>query len=114
MHELGRFGEKIAMDYLKSNGHSILKKNFYTRFGEVDIFSNIHNRLHAIEVKTYRHAYLPIGYKINWKKKRRMIQCTQIFMDRFNLWGFYVQFDLIIVNNDQVTHMENVFSLTDV
>ena len=114
MHALGRLGEQIAMDYLISNGHSIIKKNFYTRFGEVDIFSKIGNRLHAIEVKTYRQAYLPIGYKINWKKQRRMIQCTQIFLDRFNLWTFYVQFDLIIVHGDQVTHMENIFSLTDV
>lgn len=111
---LGQYGESMAIKYLTQHGHTILKKNFYTRFGEVDMFSQIGNRLHVIEVKTYRQAYLPIGYKINWKKQRRMIQCTQIFLDRFNLWRCYVQFDLIIVDNDQVTHLENIFSLTDV
>tara|TARA_Y100000590_G_C15369458_1_gene881953 strand:+ start:228 stop:572 length:345 start_codon:yes stop_codon:yes gene_type:complete len=114
MNTLGRFGEQVAMDYLISKGHAILKKNFYTRFGEVDIFSQIGNRLHVIEVKTFKQYYLPVGYKINWKKRRRMIQCTEMFLDRFNLRMCYVQFDLIIVHNKQVNHVENCFSLTDV
>ena len=113
MHKLGRSGEQQAIDYLLSKGHRILKKNYYTRFGEIDVFSQVGNRLHVVEVKTYTRAYIPIGYKINRRKRRRMIQSTCLFLDQFNLWSWYVQFDLIIVHNNQVNHIENCFNLTD-
>ena len=114
MHTLGRFGEQCAVDYLMSLGHRILKQNYHTRFGEIDVFSQLDNRLHVVEVKTLSRAYIPIGYKINRRKRQRMIHATCLFLDQFNLWSMYVQFDLIIVHNNQVKHVENCFSLTDV
>ena len=109
---LGKYGEDKAIDYLKNKGHAILKRNYYTRYGEIDIFSKIKNRVHVIEVKFFQTKHLPIGYKINWKKQRRMINCTNIFLDQFNLRSHYVQFDLITVHGDQVKHLENIFTLT--
>lgn len=35
-HELGRLGEKIAVEYLKKNGFRILIRNYRIRYGEID------------------------------------------------------------------------------
>ena len=114
MRALGKYGEDTATTYLRQHEHRILKRNYYTRFGEIDIFSRKGGHLHVIEVKMTRRGPVPIGYKINRRKKKRMIQSTCLFLDQYNLWSLYVQFDLITVVGNQVNHMQNIFSLTDV
>jgi putative endonuclease len=49
---LGRIGENLALDYLKSHGFSIFEKNFHSKFGEIDIIAEKNHCLHFIEVKT--------------------------------------------------------------
>ena len=105
MTTFGRFGEQVAIDYLTAKGHAILKRNFYTRFGEIDVISQRNNRLHVVEVKTLSRMHIPIGYKINRRKRQRMIQSTCIFLDKTNNWALFVQFDLIIVHKNQVNHI---------
>lgn len=111
---LGNHGEFLAKTYLEKQGHAILAKNFYTRFGELDLISKYKKQIHIIEVKTFKSNHIPIGYKINWKKQRRMAQSTCIFLDRYKLWSNYVQFDLITIHSDQIKHIKNIFSLVDV
>ncbi len=114
MRNIGYYGELLAAQYLINCGHQIVKRNFYTRFGELDIISRINNRLHVIEVKYVSHSYIHSSYKLNRKKRRRMIQCTQLFLDQFKLTNVYVQFDLIIITNNQVNHTQNIFNVSDV
>lgn len=49
---LGRYGEGLACAYLEKKGYSILKRNFYTRMGEVDIIATQADTLIFVEVKT--------------------------------------------------------------
>ena len=34
---LGKTGENLALDYLRSHSYSIIQKNFRSKFGEIDI-----------------------------------------------------------------------------
>jgi len=36
---VGRFGERIALGFLKRKGYKILETNFRTRFGELDLIA---------------------------------------------------------------------------
>ncbi len=110
----GTIGEMLAKDFLIKTGFIILKQNMYTRFGELDIIAKKMNRVHVIEVKLLQQEYFNLGYKINRKKKQRMIKSTQIIIDRLNLTNLYFQFDLITIIGNQIKHLENIFSLTDV
>lgn len=49
---IGQKGESMAKSYLKSKGYKILKTNFRTRFGEIDIVCLDQYSLVFVEVKT--------------------------------------------------------------
>ena len=54
MRQKGHDAEALVREYLVKNHHTILAKNFYTRFGELDIISQYSDRIHIIEVKSYK------------------------------------------------------------
>lgn len=49
---LGKLGETLAADYLTKRGFHILARNFYIRYGEIDIIALNDDTLIFIEVKT--------------------------------------------------------------
>lgn len=49
---IGRFGEKLARDYLMKHGYSIIGANIKTSYKEIDIVSLKDNVLVFVEVKT--------------------------------------------------------------
>lgn len=50
--DLGKFGESVAALYFKNKGYEILDRNFYCRYGEIDIVAIKDGKLFFIEVKT--------------------------------------------------------------
>lgn len=50
--QVGRFGEKLARQFLKRRGYQIITTNYYTRWGEIDLIAQKNERLFFIEVKT--------------------------------------------------------------
>ena len=111
MRSKGIIGEDKASKLLLKQGYRIIKRNFFTKFGEIDIIANQENRIHIIEVKLLKQSYINIGYKINYRKQRRMIQSTYIFMDHYKLYNYYYQFDLITIIGDQIKHYKNIFTI---
>lgn len=49
---LGKTGEDLALDFLKSHNFSVLEKNFRSKFGEIDIIAKKNDSIYFIEVKT--------------------------------------------------------------
>ena len=49
---LGKIGENIALKYYQKNGYQLLAKNFFTRYGEIDLLLKKDNYYLAVEVKT--------------------------------------------------------------
>ena len=109
----GTIGENKVAIYLVQHNYQILERNYYTRFGELDIIAKKGNRIHIIEVKLLKKEWINSGYKINRTKRRRMVNCTYIFMDRYKLRDAFYQFDLITIVGNQIKHIENIFSLND-
>ncbi len=50
--KLGEKGEELAVRFLKKKGYKIIKQNYKTRIGEIDIIARDGNALVFIEVKT--------------------------------------------------------------
>lgn len=50
--EIGAFGEKVAAEYFKRHGFSILDKNVARKTGEIDLIVEKDGILHFVEVKT--------------------------------------------------------------
>jgi putative endonuclease len=51
-HNRGKWGEKVAIWYLRKKGYKIITTNYYTRFGEIDIIIKDNGGFVFVEVKT--------------------------------------------------------------
>lgn len=49
---IGGFGEKIAANYLKKRGFTILDINYWRKWGELDIVASKDSMVHFVEVKS--------------------------------------------------------------
>ena len=50
--QIGARGEKIAADYLRSQGYEILDANYHSRYGEIDLVAEGDRCVVFVEVKT--------------------------------------------------------------
>ena len=53
---IGDFGENLAGDWLKKQGFKILDRNYWTKFGEIDIVGKKDGQIIFFEVKTVTRA----------------------------------------------------------
>jgi len=112
---LGKKGEEIAVDYLKTKGYSIVRQNFRWRSLEVDIIALKENILHFVEVKTRSSSYFgePELF-VSRQKQRNYIQAADAFVTE-NDRQEEVQFDIIAIvsikNNIKINHIESAFSI---
>jgi len=99
----GNLAETRAAAFLESRGFEILERNFYSRFGEIDIIARKEDTLHFIEVKS--GLYDPI-YQITPKKLSKIQKTAQIYMSKKHLLCDYC-FDAVIVT-EEIELIENI------
>ena len=106
----GRAGEAVARMYLEDNNFKVIKYNYFTRYGELDIIALNKNRISFIEVKTYHNQMIHPLYSITPTKQRHMWKTANYFLLRHKQYRqLSYQFDIILVKYGQVTdHLKNV------
>lgn len=112
-NELGKKGEKLAIDFLIKNEYKILEKNYRYLKAEVDIIAQKGQILAAIEVKTRTSNYFgnPEEF-VNPKKIKLLISAIDNYVVERDL-DVEVRFDIIaIITNKKETkieHLEDAF-----
>ncbi|OGY97503.1 MAG: hypothetical protein A2855_02540 [Candidatus Liptonbacteria bacterium RIFCSPHIGHO2_01_FULL_57_28] len=121
MDNIGAKGEDIAARYLTKRGYQILRRNYWTKFGEIDLIcKDPTGTLIFIEVKTLVSdlgtidRLSPEDNMSRWKLHKLQRIC-QFFANRYttlverNGW----QIDLIAITIDQGTsklkHYRNIY-----
>ena len=106
----GRYSERIATNFLKRNGYKIIKRNFKSKLGEIDIIAKQGNYLVACEVK-YRNNEDILLYSISVKQQRRIKNALLIFLaihKEYNSCN--IRFDAMFINNNNdVNHITNAW-----
>jgi putative endonuclease len=102
----GNIAEEKACAYLLENGYAIVDKNFYSRFGEIDIIASKRNVLHFVEVKS-GEDYEKAIQNITPSKLSKMIKTADIYMKKKAYEGDYT-FDAIIVTPQELTLVEDI------
>lgn len=95
--DTGFLGEKMAKDYLISNGFTILACNWRYKHLEIDIIASKENRLHIVEVKT-RNG-IKFGYPeqhVSHKKLQLLKNAAAMYQYQHAHWK-YMQFDIIAI-----------------
>lgn len=117
-YQTGKLGEKIAQDFLVQKGYRIIKPNFQTRFGEIDLVATKSKKLVFVEVK------LKIGVQfgqpeemISQAKISQIQKMAAVFLQTHSKFAtkhpFY-QIDAvcIVLNQDKtllrINHYENI------
>lgn len=111
--KFGIIGEKIAQDYLRKNGYDILKTNFYTKSGEIDIIASINNIVVFVEVKTRSTLeYGTPAMAVGNIKLKHMKTAAKIFLMLNKLYKYDTRFDIIeiIIKNGKcfVNHIKKI------
>ena len=102
---VGDIAEERAAKYLIKNGYEILERNFYSKFGEIDIIAKKGKVLHFIEVKSGKN-FEPI-YAITPKKVEKIIKTINYYLLKKRLNCNYC-IDAIIIKNQSVEMVENI------
>jgi len=110
--EIGRESEKIAAQYLVSNGYRILETNYRYRNKEIDIIAMLNELLVIIEVKTAVHeGDENPGDLVNIQKQQFLISAAEAYIMR-NEIDAEVRFDVIFVfraEGNRIEHIDDAF-----
>ena len=107
---LGTQGESVAVKFLKDKKYKILKQNFITKIGEIDIIAQTKDIIVFVEVKSRKSVRF--GYPreaINLAKQNKIRTVATQYLLANKLMNSKVRFDCIEVLGDQITHIENCF-----
>lgn len=98
--ESGKFGENLAVSYLKNNGYDIIAVNWRYKYWEVDIVAKDQFSLVFIEVKSRKSNNFgePSDF-VDEKKQRNLIQAADAYIELNNYEG-EVRFDIVSVYLD--------------
>ena len=102
---IGNLAEDKAAKYLKDLGFEVIERNFYSKFGEIDIIALKGRILHFIEVKSGKN-FDPI-YAITPKKLDKILKTVNyyIFKKKINL---DISIDALIVRGNDIELLENI------
>ena len=109
---LGRAGEVKAGEYLKKKGYKILKTNYKTHIGEIDLIAEDNGTVVFIEVKTRSDdRFGAPSEAVTIKKTQKYYKVAEEFLVRERKTDFPCRFDVIEIENGQINHIIDAFSM---
>lgn len=97
-HILGRKGEDVAVEYLKSQNYNILDRNFICRQGEIDVIALDGDYVVFVEIKarTSTEYGLP-SESVTKTKLIHLLKASSYYLYVRNLEEANVRFDVVEV-----------------
>lgn len=109
MRLFGQLQENVAKCYLQQQGLCLIKQNFSSRFGEIDLIMLDGKTLCFIEVK-YRssHKFGGAAVSVTSSKQRKIIRTAQFFLTRFPQYqSLNMRFDTLFISKSQAQTAED-------
>ncbi len=120
--KIGKIGEDIACKFLLKHKFTIVERNYWKKWGEIDVIVKKDRLVHFVEVKTVSH--LPSKNKIDKyrpeenihpRKLKRLSRTIQTYLLEKDISGNDDwQFDAVIVFLDQKTKKARVRYLENI
>jgi putative endonuclease len=106
--EVGRLGEDAVCAFLLKNGYTILERNFYCKFGEIDIIAQKAEVLALVEVKARRENALVSGLEaVGYTKRKKLLKTAEIYINKTHTQK-QIRFDVaqVTVHNSKPVKLE--------
>ena len=113
--EIGKKGEDMVVSFLRKNGHTILKRNYLCRFGEIDIIAKKGDILLFVEVKTRKeNSFVSAKESVDTHKIARLHKAGQDYLIKSQTEDLQPRFDVaeVTVQNDGkwwLNYIKNAF-----
>lgn len=111
----GQAGEEAAEEFLRKKGYEILERNFYTKFGEIDIIAKKDGVWVFVEVKTKSGEEFGEPWEmVDERKIERVRRMAELYLMKKRLGEVACRIDVVGVWLDiegeveKIEHWENV------
>ena len=95
---IGQAGEQMACDFLETQGHQILDRNWHTGHLELDIVTEAADGVHFVEVKARTAPVTTtILDQVNVVKQKRISAAAGQYMNKKHMEGKEIFFDIVSV-----------------
>jgi putative endonuclease len=99
--ELGRWGERVAVEKLMAAGYTIVAQNYRCAKGEMDIIARDGEDLIFVEVKTRRgDRFGRPEEAITYHKAKRLLRVAEYFLQEHGLEDVNWRVDVIAIELD--------------
>jgi len=96
--QFGKYGEAVAATYLKAKGYKIIKQNYRTSLGEIDIIAKDKDTIVFIEVKSRKTNYFGNAKQaITPKKQKKISMAALLYLKKEKKSNAKARFDVITI-----------------
>lgn len=96
-----------AIKYLENKSYTVIAHRYKTKYGEIDVIAKKCHTIVFFEVK-YRKKIEQAAYAISERQKQRIINCSKIYIQENMLEDYDFRFDVILINQATIIHLENI------
>ena len=104
----GRAAEEIACNHLKKNGLKLIDKNFYSRYGEVDLIMQDQETLVFIEVRYRKNLDYGGALESVTPSKQKKIQTTALFYMQKKGGEHNTRFDVVAITGTDINNQNKL------
>ena len=113
--ERGKWGEALALEYLKKKSYATVATGWRSRFGEIDIIVKDSEYIVFVEVKLRKNAnFAQAREYVGYAKQRKITATAQLWLashrtklqPRFDVIEIYAQDEF---SEPEIIHLENAF-----
>lgn len=101
--EKGKASEDTAAKILQKLDYKIIKRNYLTRYGEIDIIGLKLGKIHIIEVKSTYGQYDP-SENFHKTKLKRLLKTASAYCFMNNIDPTEIQIDLFLIDVRKKTY----------
>jgi putative endonuclease len=112
---IGRWGERLAADYLIGIGAEVLERNYHVQYAEVDLILQHEGDLVAVEVKTRDVGdFIAPEEAVHRAQLRRVVRGLTTYAQDNDLLELPFRIDVILIlteTNGDLLHFEHLKSV---
>lgn len=109
---IGKQAEANACQFLETKGFKLLARNYYCRFGEIDLIMKDRDEIVFVEVRQRAsdHVLSPVE-SVNLTKQRKLIKTATHYLQQ-QRWFDKVscRFDVVGITQDEIEWIKDAFS----
>ena len=108
--ERGDHHEKIAANYLVSQGLKLITSNYNSRYGEIDLIMHDKNVLVFVEVRYRRsNKFGGAAMSITPAKQRKIALTAMTFLQKNNKTDHHCRFDVVAISEYETQWIKSAF-----